>query len=84
MTEPYSPTQEAPAAMCSKREHVEQRHLDDDGVPHLGVLGQLDAHEQAAVGAAHDAEAARGGDLAGEQILADGGEVVVDDAGDGS
>ena len=59
-------------------EHVEQRHLDDDGVPHLGVLGDLDAHEQAAVGAAVDAEAAGRGDLAGDEILADGGEVVVD------
>ena len=40
-------------------EHVEQRDLDDDGVPHLRVLGELDAHQQAAVGAALDAEAAR-------------------------
>ena len=39
-------------------EHVEERDLDDDGVPHLGVLGELDAHEQAAVGAALDAEPA--------------------------
>ena len=58
VTEPYSPTQLAPAAMCSKREHVEQRDLDDDGVPEVGVLGHFDAHEQAAVGAAHDAEVA--------------------------
>ena len=39
-------------------EHVEERDLDDDGVVELGVLGHLDAHEEAAVGAADDAEAA--------------------------
>ncbi len=39
-------------------EHVEQRDLDDDGVVELGVLGHLDAHEEAAVGAADDSEAA--------------------------
>jgi hypothetical protein len=32
---------------------------NDDGIPHLGVLGELDAHEEAAVGAADDAHAAR-------------------------
>jgi len=40
-------------------EHVEEGDLDDDGVPHLGVLGELDPHEEAAVRAADDAEAAR-------------------------
>ena len=60
-------------------EHVEERDLDDDGVPHLGVLRELDAHEEAAVGAADDAEAAGRGDLAGEHVLADRGEVVVDE-----
>ena len=38
----------------------------------------LDAHQQAAVRAAHDAEPARGRDLARDQVLRDGGEVVVD------
>ena len=39
-------------------EHVEERDLDDDGVVELGVLGHLDAHEETAVGAACDSEAA--------------------------
>jgi hypothetical protein len=42
------------------------------------VLGELDAHEQTAVGAADDAESAGRGDLAGDEIAAYGGEVIVD------
>ena len=59
-------------------EHIEQGYLDDDGIPHLGVLRKLDAHEEAAVGATDDTEATGRGDLAGEQILTDGSEVFVD------
>ena len=59
-------------------QHVQQRHLDVDRVPQLRVLGELDAHQQAAVGAALDAEPARAGDLARDQVLRHRGEVVVD------
>ena len=79
LTEPYSPTQLAPAAIFSNAQHVEQRHLDDDGAPQIGMLGHLDAHEQAAVRATHDAEVGRRSDLAANEVLAHGGEVVVDD-----
>ena len=60
-------------------QHVEQRHLYDDCVPEFGTLGELNAHQQAAVRAALDAKAAWRCDLARDQIFGDGGEVVVDD-----
>jgi len=59
-------------------EHVEQGNLDDDGIPHLGVLSEFDAHEEASVGAAYDAQATGRGDVAGEEVLTYGGEVLVD------
>lgn len=58
-------------------EHIEQGNLDDDGIPHLGVLSKLDAHEEPSVGATYDAHATGRGDLAGEEILADCSEVLV-------
>ncbi len=58
-------------------DHVEQRHLHIDGVPQVRTLGELDAHQQAAVGTAHDAEVARGGDFSGDQILGHRLEVIV-------
>ena len=59
-------------------QHVEQRHLDHDRAPHLRVLGEFHAHQQAAVRAAIDPEAARRGDLACHQVLGHAVEVVVD------
>ena len=48
-------------------------------MPQVGALGHLDAHQQPAVGAARDAEAAGAGDLPRDQVLADGREVVIGD-----
>ena len=59
-------------------EHIEQGYLNDDGIPHLGVLRKLNAHEEAAVGATNDTEATRRGDLAREEILTDCSKVLVD------
>src|SRR5665811_934932 len=42
------------------------------------MLLHLDAHEQAAVGAALNAQMRRGCDATGDEILADGSKVVVD------
>src|SRR5580698_750422 len=58
--------------------HIEQGYLNDDGIPHFGMLSKLDAHEEAAVGATDDTEATGRGDLAGEEILTDCREVLVD------
>ena len=60
-------------------QHVQQRHLHHGGVDHLRMLVEHDAHQQAAIGAAHDAEPARAGDAARHEILLDGVEIVVDD-----
>ena len=60
-------------------DHVEQGDVDDDGVPQFGVLGELDPGLQAPVRAAADAEAARAGDLARNEVAADRGEIVIDD-----
>ena len=57
-------------------QHVEERHLDDHGAEQFGALGQHRAHQQPAVRPAHDAEPARRGDLAPDQILGDGDEIV--------
>src|SRR6478735_1476532 len=42
------------------------------------MLGELDAHQQAAIRAALNAESSRRRDLLRDQVLRDGGEVVVD------
>ncbi len=48
-------------------------------MPKIGMLGELHAHQEAAVGAPFDAQAPRRGDLPGKQVLGHGGEVVIDD-----
>ena len=57
--------------------HVEQRHLADDGVEQVGTLHQHGARQQAAIAAAHDAQVARTGDFALDQVLRHGDEVVI-------
>ena len=32
-----------------KGQHVEQRNLNHHRIPHLGMLSELDAHQQAAI-----------------------------------
>ena len=57
--------------------HVQERHLTHDGAERLRVLGEHDAHEQAAVAAALRAQLVRGGDAALHQIARDRREVLV-------
>ena len=59
-------------------EHVEQRHLDVDGVKEFRMLNEFDAHQEAAVGTAFDAEAAGAGDLLRDDVPCNGGEVIED------
>ena len=59
-----------------KAQHVQQRHLDHHCIPHLWVLGELNAHEQAAVRSTNNPQPAGRGDLARHQILRDRVEVV--------
>ena len=58
-------------------QHIEQRDLDDDRSPEIRVLGHLDAHQQAAVGTAHNPKMFAGSDLARDQVFSHGGEVIV-------
>ena len=60
-------------------DHVEQRHLDGHRLPQLGMLGELHAHQEAAVRAAVDAELVGAGQPARDEVAADRGEIVVDD-----
>src|SRR3954471_1017613 len=60
-------------------DHVEQRNVDDHRLPQLGMLGELDPHQQPAVGTPADAEAARGGHAAGDEVARHAREIVVDD-----
>src|SRR5580698_117513 len=67
---------------CARRQmlepqHVEQRDLDYHRSPHFRVLRELDAHQQAAIGASDNSKPARAGDLASDKILPHGVEVVV-------
>ena len=57
--------------------HVEQRHLADDGVEQIGTLHQHGARQQAAIAAAHDAQVARTGDFALDQVLRHRNEIVI-------
>src|ERR1700689_4223047 len=57
--------------------HVEQRHLNHNRIPHPRVLRELDAHQQAAIRSADNAEPARRSDFSRDQILGDRIEVVV-------
>ena len=57
--------------------HVEQRDLADDRAEEVGASGEHVAHQQAAVAAALDAQVGGGGDLPADQVLGDGGEVLV-------
>ena len=57
-------------------QHVEERHLDHDGVEQIRPLRQHDAHQEAAIRTAHDAEPARARDIAADQILGDRDEIL--------
>ena len=57
--------------------HVEQRHLADHGAEELREERRHVAHEQGAIAATHDPEAARRGDAARGQVARHGGEVLV-------
>ena len=58
-----------------KAQHIEQRNLNRDGTPHLGMLRDLDAHQQTAIRAADNAQTPG---LRRNQIVADCREVVID------
>jgi hypothetical protein len=57
--------------------HVEQGDHADHRVEQVRPLCEHDAHQQAAVGATHDAEVLGRSDLAFDEVLRHGDEVVV-------
>ena len=59
--------------------HIEQRHLNRHRLPQIGPLGELDPHQQAAIGAAIDAQLLRAGNLARGQVVRHRDEIVIDD-----
>ena len=69
---------------CPRRDlrdadHIEQRDLDRDRIPQIGLLDHRHPHQQPAVGAALDPQPPGRGDLARNQIAPDRGEIVIDD-----
>ena len=60
-------------------QHVEQRNVDHHRIPIFGMLGEFDPHQQPAVRAAANPQPTRTGDLGGDQVPPDRGEIVIDD-----
>src|SRR6185295_19735530 len=70
-----------PRAACRNMlvaQHVEQRDLHVDRAPQLGMLDELNTHQQAAVGASLYTEMGRTGNTLGDEVARHGGEVVED------
>ena len=59
-------------------QHVEQRDLNHHRVPQFRTLRQRNAHQQPAVGSAHDTKPARSRNLARHQILRDRHKIIID------
>src|SRR5215469_18636362 len=59
-------------------QHIQQRHLDYDCLPHLRMLRELHTHQQSAVRCAFDTKVLRRSELPRHQIQGNRVEVVVD------
>src|SRR4029450_13162118 len=55
---------------------VGEGDLDDDGVGEIGVQSEGSADEESTLGAAHDAQAAGGGDLARDEVSRNRREIL--------
>src|SRR5579871_291777 len=60
-----------------KSQHVQQRDLDHDCIPHLRMLCELYPHQQSTVRSADNSQPARRSDFACHQVLRDSIEVIV-------